>query len=105
MKKINELSLAKELISFPSITPLDAGAINKKLGLMQCNTNYTASLDNFKYINLNVLKTYKKLYPEILLGLSDHTPGHTTVLVAVALGAKIIEKHFTDNNEIVFVSN
>ena len=27
---------------------------------MQCNTNYTASHDNFKYINLNVLKTYKK---------------------------------------------
>ena len=31
--------------------------------LMQCNTNYTASLENFKYINLNVLKTYKKKYP------------------------------------------
>ncbi len=73
--------------------------INNNLCLMQCNTNYTASLENFKYINLNVLKTYKNLYPDILLGLSDHTPGHSTVLGAVALGAKIIEKHFTDNNE------
>ena len=36
---------------------------NHKLCLMQCNTNYTASLENFKYINLNVLKTFKKKYP------------------------------------------
>jgi len=71
---------------------------NKNVVLMQCNTNYTASIDNFKYINLNVLKTYKKEYPDVILGLSDHTPGHSTVLGSVALGAKVIEKHFTDNN-------
>lgn len=65
--------------------------------LMQCNTNYTASLENFKYINLNVLKEYKRKYPDIILGLSDHTPGHATVLGAVTLGARVIEKHFTDD--------
>ena len=65
--------------------------------LMQCNTNYTSSLENFKYINLNVLKTFLKLYPQVVLGLSDHTPGHTTVLGAITLGARVIEKHFTDN--------
>ncbi len=65
--------------------------------LMQCNTNYTASLENFKYINLNVLKEYKKKYPDIILGLSDHTPGHATVLGAVTLGARVIEKHFTND--------
>jgi N-acetylneuraminate synthase len=69
----------------------------KDIILMQCNTNYTASLDNFNYINLNVLKTYRQLYPEVVLGLSDHTPGFTTVLGAVALGARVIEKHFTDD--------
>ena len=67
--------------------------------LMQCNTNYTASLENFKYIELNVLKQYRKKYPDIILGLSDHTPGHSTVLGSIALGAKVIEKHFTDDNE------
>jgi sialic acid synthase SpsE len=72
-------------------------SINPKLALMQCNTNYTASLDNFKYIQLNVLQTYRSMYPDIVLGLSDHTPGHATVLGAVALGARIIEKHFTDD--------
>ena len=74
-----------------------AGAINKKLGLMQCNTNYTASLDNFKYIHLNVINTLRQMYPSMVLGLSDHTPQHATVLGAVALGASMIEKHFTDN--------
>lgn len=67
--------------------------------LMQCNTNYTGSKENFKYINLNVLNTYKKKFPKILLGLSDHTPGHETVLGSITLGAKVIEKHFTDNTK------
>ena len=74
-------------------------AINPLLGLMQCNTNYTASLENFKYIHLNVLKAYRAMYPEMVLGLSDHTPGHATVLGAIALGARMIEKHFTDDTE------
>lgn len=74
-----------------------ATAINPQLCLMQCNTNYTASLENFKYIQLNVLKAYRHMYPQLVLGLSDHTPGHATVLGAVALGARVIEKHFTDD--------
>ena len=65
--------------------------------LMQCNTNYTASLENFKYLNLNVLKEYARKYPNTILGLSDHTPGHASVLGAVTLGARVIEKHFTDD--------
>lgn len=68
------------------------------LVLMQCNTNYTGALENFQYCNLNVLKAYKKKYPEIMLGLSDHTLGHATTLGAIALGARVIEKHFTDDN-------
>lgn len=68
------------------------------LCIMQCNTNYTGSLENFKYVNLNVLRTFKIKYPNIILGLSDHTPGHSAVLGAVALGAVAIEKHFTDDN-------
>jgi N-acetylneuraminate synthase len=67
------------------------------LVLMQCNTNYTGSRENFRFIGLNVLKEYTRAFPMVLLGLSDHTPGHTTVLGAVALGARVIEKHFTDD--------
>lgn len=73
--------------------------INKQLVLLQCNTNYTGSLDNLKFVNLNVLKTYEVMFPDVVLGLSDHTPGHATVLGAVALGARVVEKHFTDDTK------
>src|SRR5271165_5196041 len=72
--------------------------INSQLVLMQCNTNYTASLENFRHIHLRVLETYATIFPSLVLGLSDHTPGHATVLGAVALAARVIEKHFTDDN-------
>lgn len=70
---------------------------NPNLVLMQCNTNYTGEISNLSYISLNVLKSYAALYPNVVLGLSDHTPGNTTVLGAIALGARVIEKHFTDD--------
>ena len=39
------------------------------------------------------------MFPDVILGLSDHTEGHATVLGAVALGARVVEKHFTDDND------
>jgi N-acetylneuraminate synthase len=74
-------------------------AVNPQLVLMQCNTNYTAADGNFDNIHLNVLKTYHQIWPDLILGLSDHTHGHATVLGAVALGARVVEKHFTDDND------
>lgn len=76
-------------------------AINPQLVLMQCNTNYTASIENYDYIHLNVLKTYATMFPDLILGLSDHTQGPATVLGAVTLGARVIERHFTDDNRRV----
>jgi N-acetylneuraminate synthase len=70
---------------------------NSEIILMQCNTNYTADIENLRYINLNVLSTFKSFYPDIILGLSDHTKGFVSVLGAIALGARVIEKHFTDD--------
>jgi sialic acid synthase SpsE len=67
-------------------------------GLMQCNTNYTGSLENFRHIHLNVLRAFGAEFPDAVLGLSDHTPGHATVLGAVTLGARVVEKHFTDDS-------
>lgn len=74
-------------------------AITNEVVLMQCNTNYTIDKDKYKYVNLNVLKQFKQQFPNTILGLSDHTFGHATVLGAIALGAVVIEKHFTDNND------
>jgi sialic acid synthase SpsE len=71
----------------------------KDIVLMQCNTNYTVDADKYKYVNLNVLKDYKERFPNVVLGLSDHTFGHATVLGSVALGATVFEKHFTDDND------
>src|ERR1700676_3408108 len=72
--------------------------INSNLVLMQCNTNYTGRVEAFRHIHLRVLETSRAMFPDVILGLSDHTPGHATVLGAVTLGARVIEKHFTDDN-------
>jgi sialic acid synthase SpsE len=74
---------------------------NRQLALMQCNTNYTGSLENFRHINLRVLQAYSLKDPGMVLGLSDHSPGHATVLGAIALGARVVEKHFTDDTSRV----
>lgn len=74
---------------------------SSQICLMQCNTNYTGDLENYRYINLNVLRSYALHWPGMVLGLSDHTFGHATVLGAVTLGARIVEKHYTDDNSRV----
>jgi len=65
--------------------------------LMQCNTNYEGVIESAHFQNLNVLSTFKELYPEVILGLSCHMPKWTSVLGSVAMGARVIEKHFTDD--------
>ena len=72
--------------------------VNRSVCLMQCNTNYTGSAENFNFVNLNVLRCFSVLYPNMPLGFSDHTSGHSAVLGAIALGARVVEKHFTDDN-------
>ena len=65
---------------------------NKKICIMQCNTNYPTML---KDSNINVIKYYKKLFSNYLIGFSDHTENSVAACAAVSLGAKILEKHFT----------
>ncbi|WP_095696660.1 N-acetylneuraminate synthase family protein [Candidatus Planktophila versatilis] len=84
---LEDVKLAVEILSQNS----------SQIVIMQCNTNYTGSEDNFKYLNLEVISQYKEIFPTCGLGLSDHTPGHISVLGAVTLGARFIEKHFTDD--------
>ena len=72
--------------------------INKQLVLMQCNTNYMASPNNYDHLHINVLKTYAAMFPDVILGLSDHTHAVAPILGAVTLGARVIERHFTDSN-------
>ncbi len=64
---------------------------NRDLAILQCITNYPSKIES---ANINVLKTYQEAFGAIV-GYSDHSPGDTVVLGSVALGAKVIEKHFT----------
>ena len=82
-----EIRRAVQLISASSLP----------LVLMQCNTNYTGDESNFDSLNLLVLEEFAREFPYCILGLSDHSQGHIAVLGAVALGARVIEKHFTDD--------
>jgi N-acetylneuraminate synthase len=75
--------------------------VTDQIVLMQCNTNYTASEGNYDHLNINVLKTFGEMYPNVILGLSDHTQSPAPVVGAVALGARVIERHFTDSNDRV----
>jgi len=74
-------------------------AVNDQIVLFQCNTNYTTSDDNYDHLNINVLKTYAAMFPHVVLGLSDHTHSPAPIVGAVALGARVIERHFTDSND------
>jgi N-acetylneuraminate synthase len=73
--------------------------VTDQIVLMQCNTNYTADEGNYDHLNINVLKTFGTMYPDVILGLSDHTQSPAPVVGAVALGARVIERHFTDSND------
>ena len=72
---------------------------NKKLIIMQCNTNYTGDKKKFKLYKFERNRYFQKKFGnKVIFGLSDHTFGHISVLGAIAKGARVIEKHFTDNN-------
>ena len=64
---------------------------NRNLILMQCITNYPSMIES---ANIRVVQTYQTAF-NILTGYSDHSPGNVVALGAVALGARVIEKHFT----------
>jgi len=62
------------------------------IGLMHCVAAYPTPIES---ANLRVLETYQRQYPDVVPGFSDHTVGITCSMGAVALGARLIEKHVT----------
>jgi len=64
----------------------------KHIGLLHCVSNYPADLTD---CNLRVITTLKQKFPDLVIGWSDHTLGNAAAMLAVALGAEIIEKHYT----------
>jgi N-acetylneuraminate synthase/N,N'-diacetyllegionaminate synthase len=66
---------------------------NKKLCILQCTSSYPCPPSD---VNLNAMLTIAK-ETGLPVGYSDHTVGDLASLVAVSMGATVIEKHFTDN--------
>ena len=65
---------------------------NNKIVILHCISTYPP-ID--KDVHLNNIKTLMRLYPDYPIGFSDHTLGTAIPLASVALGACLIEKHFT----------
>ncbi|MBN1941095.1 MAG: N-acetylneuraminate synthase [Candidatus Diapherotrites archaeon] len=65
--------------------------INPKIVILHCTSDYPTKYEN---VNLKVIETLQREF-ELPVGLSDHSAGIYTALAAVALGACVIEKHFT----------
>lgn len=65
---------------------------NTQLAILQCTSTYPSV---FEEINLNVLNTFRTEFPDAVIGYSGHELGIAITEAAVALGAKIVERHFT----------
>jgi N-acetylneuraminate synthase len=70
---------------------------NSHIQLLHCTTSYPA---DYKDVNMKVMDTLRKAF-SLPVGYSDHTMGITIPILAVSLGAQIIEKHFTLDRTMV----
>jgi N-acetylneuraminate synthase len=68
----------------------------EKVTLLHCTTEYPAP---FEEVNLRAMDTMRRAFG-LPVGISDHTPGIAASIAAVALGASIVEKHFTLNRNL-----
>ena len=84
MADLNEVSDALNVLT-------DNGTEKEKITVLHCNTEYPTP---FEDVNLNAMLTIKTEF-NVKVGYSDHTTGIEIPIAAVALGAEIIEKHFT----------
>ena len=69
-----------------------AKPINNQLSILQCTSMYPCPFDA---LNLRVIETYRRRFPDAVIGLSGHDNGIAMSVAAYMLGARIVEKHFT----------
>ena len=87
MSTLDEVSL-----SFKTLTK----KLKEKVIVLQCTGNYPSNNNDS---NLNVMQSYKKNF-NCIFGYSDHTEGFVNSIAATAMGACVIEKHFTINKKM-----
>ncbi len=69
--------------------------INKQLAILQCTSSYPAEHHD---LNLRVIETFRRQFPETVIGLSDHENGIAMATASYILGMRIVEQHFTINH-------
>lgn len=70
---------------------IQSGTSRENIAVLHCNTEYPTPYED---VNLLAMITIKEAF-KVKVGYSDHTPGIEIPIAAVALGASVIEKHFT----------
>jgi sialic acid synthase len=70
-------------------------SINSQLAILQCTSSYPAEHHD---LNLRVIETFRRQFPENVIGLSDHENGIAMATASYILGARILEQHFTINH-------
>ena len=90
MSNIDEINQAIKIL-------IKNGTKKKDITVMQCNTEYPTP---FEDANLRAMNTIKEKF-KIAIGYSDHTLGVDASLWAVAMGAKVVEKHITLNKSFL----
>jgi sialic acid synthase len=75
----------------------EVSKVHGKLAVLQCTASYPADYDQ---LNLQVIARLRDRYPHVTIGYSGHDNGIAMAVVAYALGARIIEKHFTLNRAL-----
>jgi len=96
-------SLRKRLILSTGMADLDeikdavkvlteSGTVLENITVLHCNTEYPTSFDD---VNLKAMLAIRNAFPGISIGYSDHTIGIEVPIAAVAMGASVVEKHFT----------
>ncbi len=68
--------------------------INTQLAILQCTAGYPAAFDE---LDLRVIATYRREFPDAVVGFSSHDNGIAMPVAAYMLGARVVEKHFTLN--------
>lgn len=84
MSGMGEIALALDILE-------QGGLARKDVTLLHCNTEYPTPMGD---VNLRAMQTIKERFG-VRVGYSDHTLGIEVPVAAVALGAEVIEKHFT----------
>lgn len=77
-------------------SPTAGETIRKKVSLLHCTTDYPAT---FHDLNLKAMDNMRETFG-LRVGFSDHSPGITAAIAAVARGATIIEKHITMDRQL-----